>query len=123
MIALSKKYIKHLLYDWKKTDEILADLKKDKGLEISGRTWRSFVNNYNNNFNEQETYIVSSNKGYKLTIKRKEIKKSAIKDLRLGISLIKNAREHLKELGEKDQLTFFKDELLDLEQTLAKVDL
>lgn len=122
-MKLSKSYLRFLLKDWAKTEDILNHLKADKGIEISDRAWRRYVNSYNHNFNDQETYIASSNKGYKFTAKRKEIKKSAIKDLKLGISLIKNAREHLKELGEKDQLTFFENELIDLEQTLARLEL
>lgn len=123
MNALSKKYLREHLKDWKKTSEILAELKSEKGIEISDRTWRKYVNNYNNNYEEQETFIASSNKGYKFTAKHKEIRKSAVKDFRLGISLIKNAKKHLQELDNKDQLTFFKDELLDLEQTLAELKL
>lgn len=120
-MKLSKSYLRFLLKDWAKTEDILKHLKADKGIEISDRAWRRYVNSYNHNFNDQETYIASSNKGYKFTAKRKEIKKSAIKDLKLGISLIKNAKEHLLELGEKDQLSLLKDENIDLEQTYLKI--
>lgn len=81
------------------------------GYNISDRAWRRFVRNYNKDFQNKETYIASNNKGYILTTKKEEIKNSAIKNLKLGISLIKNAKADLKELSDKDQLGLSEDEI------------
>lgn len=122
-MVLPKTYLKQLLRNWTKTNEILSKLKAERNIDISDRDWRKFVNSYNHNFNEQETYIASGRNGYKLTMKQEEIKKSAYKNLRLGVALIKNAKEQLLELGEKNQLTFLDDANIDLDQTFLKIRL
>lgn len=66
------------LSEWKTRKIILKELKSN-GISMSGRRWRSFVENYNKQFinGDGELFIAHSSKGYKLTTELEEIKNSA----------------------------------------------
>lgn len=108
-MVLSDRQLYELL-STRKTYTQLQPILKNYGIVVSDRAWRRFVRRYNNDYQNKETYIASNNKGYILTAKDNEIRSSAIKNIKLGASLIKNAKADLKELSEKDQLSLSEEE-------------
>lgn len=95
----------------------IITLLKQEGVDISNRQWRAYVRSFNDR--HKERYIASNSQGYILTAKKKIIKKSIINKLRLGISMIQNARSDFKDLSEKDQLSLF-NEAPDLQDLILK---
>ena len=106
---ISEKVLRQLLKSRKMTAQILDELAK-LGIIIDAREWRRFVRTYNNGYENRERFIVSDVNGYILTTKKDAIKASAIKRIKTGASMIRNAKADLDELGGKRQLSLLKEE-------------
>lgn len=108
-MVITDELLYELLSERRTLKEIQPILKRN-GIVMSDRVWRRFVRMYNNDYVNQERYIASNNKGYILTTKKNEIQSSAIKNIKLGISLIRNGRTDLKELSDKNQLALLEED-------------
>lgn len=95
---ISEKQIRKVLSEKKKTADIC------KELNIAGRTWREIVKEYNDQYGSKERLIVSDIDGYELTTNRKLIANYAFKRIKHGLSELKNGKNILKILSEKNQL-------------------
>ena len=109
-MKLNDRTIVRLLSKKKNTSQILDEL-KGMGISISGRTWREIVKNYNREFDSRDRYIASDNQGYFLTTKEKWIAISNYRKIKVALSMLKSARNDLKELADKNQLSLFDDDL------------
>lgn len=107
---ITEKILRSMLKERKKSSQIIRCLEKKYNIYISERQWRYFVRDYNDEYYKRERYIASNHHGYILTTKKKFIKQSAIKNLKVGIAMIRNAKEELKELENKKQLSFLPEE-------------
>lgn len=106
-MRINDKLLRQILSEQKKTNDILVALSM-KGIQISGRTWRTFVREYNNEYANHDRYIASNNQGYYLTTNKKKIAGSVVNRLKCGLSTINNAKKDFRALSEKDQLSIFK---------------
>lgn len=111
-----------MLIEQLKTDEILAYL-RGKGIVMSDRQWRKFVRQYNELYATRERYIASDRYGYYLTTSKKNITRTAMNKLKVGLSMMKNAKADLKELANKNQLSLLDEdiEIYDLIMKLKEV--
>lgn len=116
---LTDKVLKEVLNEQKKVETILIEL-SHRGIEMSERSWRSFVRKYNDEFGKHDRYIASNRFGYYLTTNKKKITKTAISKLRTGLSMMKNAKKDLQNLSEKDQLSLL-DEDVDIYDLIMKI--
>lgn len=93
------------LTDWKKKKDILKELERN-GIGTDERTWRYYVEAYNKKYcvHEHDTYIVHSNKGYKLTSDRDEIIASIEDGKKRGLNLLWKHSQAMKALGQKDNI-------------------
>lgn len=114
-MIIKDKLLRQILSEQKKTSDILYELSAN-GINVSGRAWRTFVRNYNNEYDQHDRYIASDNRGYYLTTSKKKIGSTVRNKLKCGLSMVKNAKEDLKNLSMKDQLSLLEDEpdLMDL---------
>lgn len=109
-MVLNTEQLYELIGNERKTYKQLQPYLKAIDINVSDRAWRKFVRRYNNEYEGKETYIASNNKGYLLTTKKEDIKSSAIKNIKLGASLIRNAKRDLEELASKNQLSLSEEE-------------
>lgn len=119
---IKEKLLREMLVEQMKTNEILAYL-KSKGIVMSDREWRRFVRKYNELYGTRERYIASDNHGYYLTTSKKNITRTAMNKLKVGLSMVKNAKADLKELANKNQLSLLDEdvEIYDLIMKLKEV--
>lgn len=108
-MKIKEKTLKRILSQRTKTEDILIELSKEN-IVMSGRQWRKFVRDYNDDYSKRDRYIASNNKGYILTTKKKEINKTISNKFKNGLSMIKNAQKDFKNLSQKNQISFIKDE-------------
>lgn len=106
---IDDKTLRAVLNEQKKTDDILIDL-HIKGIEMSGRTWRKFVREFNNEFEQHDRYIASDKDGYYLTTNKKKIAKTIGNKYKNALSMLKNAKKDFNNLSKKDQLSLLKDD-------------
>jgi hypothetical protein len=86
------------LSDWKTKNQIVFELHRDSGINISpdGREWREAVEKWNKAFANHEVpfYIThSNNMGYKATIDYQEAKMARNDYVKRAINMMKKARE------------------------------
>ncbi len=84
------------LTNWKKQKEILLELHREHGINISSRTWRIQVEKWNKRFanGDVDFYITHSNlKGYKATRDYSEAKEGRDDYLKRAFDMLKKARE------------------------------
>ena len=84
------------LSNWKKQKEILYELHREWGINITSRTWRIQVNKWNKKFTNGEVdyYIAHSNsKGFKATKDYKEAKIAVNDYLKRAYNMIKKAKD------------------------------
>lgn len=100
------------LSEWKTKKVIIEEAKKN-GVTFDERAWRMFVENYNKKYwaHEEENFIVHSNKGYKLTSDKQEIKESIKDSKKRGLNLLWKHSKTMKALGEVDNLRMDLEEL------------
>lgn len=100
------------LKEWKTKKTILAELEKC-GMKTDERVWRTFVENYNKKYCDHihDTYIVHSNKGYKLTDDKEEITKSIEDGKKRGLNLLWKYSRTMKALGQKDNIRMDLEEM------------
>ena len=106
---ISEKILRQLLKSRKMTAQILDELAV-QGIHIDARQWRKFVREYNDGYGKRERFIASDVNGYILTTKKDAIKLAALKRIKTGVSMIRNAKADLDELGDKRQLSLLKEE-------------
>lgn len=99
------------LTEWKTKKTILAELEKN-GIKTDERTWRMYVEQYNKKYwdHVHDTYIVHSNKGYKLTDDKQEVVNSIEDGKKRALNLLWKYSKTMKALGQKDNIR------MDLEQ-------
>lgn len=100
--------LKPYLKDYQTTKDILTYL-KSHGIELNSRDFQEYVLIYNSTYSLKEMYLVGCNRGYKFTHSLKEIKDSNMQKLKKAVSMIKNAKRDLQEIGCKSQLTLLDD--------------
>lgn len=116
---LTDKMLKEILSEQKKVETIIIEL-SHRGIEMSPRTWRRFVRDYNDAYGEHDRYIASDNQGYYLTMSKKKITKTAIYKLRNGLSMVRNAKKDLQNLSEKNQLSLLEEDV-DIYDLIMKI--
>lgn len=109
-MKLTEKQIRYLLTKQRKTKEIL-ELLKHEDINISDRAWRKIVRDYNNKYHNHDRYIASNNNGYYLTSKKKAITETNMNKLKCALSMLENAKNDLKELSDKGQLSLFGEDV------------
>lgn len=107
---IQEKQVRYVLSRKRKTKEIL-ELLKGEGIDISDRQWRKYVRRYNNDYANRDRYIASDNQGYFLTSKKKAITKTNINKMKCALSMLNNAKNDLKELSEKGQLSLLDEDV------------
>ena len=105
------------LTNWKKQKDIILELHREWGINISSREWRSQVEKWNKKFanDEVEYYITHSNsKGFKATKEYNEAKIARNDYLKRAFNMIKKANECDKAFKQKAnyQIDFEKGELI-----------
>lgn len=100
------------LKDWKTKKEILSELSINYK-EVDERMWRYYVAEYNARFwnHEVDTFIVHSNKGYKLTADKDEICDSLLDMKKRSLNMLWKFSQTMKALGEKDNIKFDLEEM------------
>lgn len=84
------------LTNWKKQAEILMELHRDYGINISSREWRTEVERHNKKFAEgtTESYITHSNsKGFKATKDYQEAKIGRNDYVKRALNMLKKAKD------------------------------
>lgn len=84
------------LTKWKKQKEVLIELHREYGINISSREWRSQVEKWNKKFADGEVdyYITHSNsKGFKATTDYQEAKIARNDYMKRAFNMLKKARE------------------------------
>lgn len=93
------------LSEWKKQKDILFELHREYGINISSREWRTAVEKWNKKFANGEVgfYITHSNsKGYKATTDYQEAKIGRDDYIKRAINMLKKARSCDKAFRLKD---------------------
>lgn len=104
------------LSDWKKQKEILLELHREWGINISSREWRTQIEKWNKRFvnGEVDYYITHSNsKGFKATDDYQEAKIAVNDYLKRAYNMINKARNCDKAFGHLNnyQIDFEKGEI------------
>lgn len=97
------------LSNWKTQKEILIELHREYGINISSREWRMQVENWNKKFTDGSVdyYITHSNiKGYKATTDYQEAKIARNDYLKRAFNMLRKARECDKAFQQKKNYTF-----------------
>lgn len=96
------------LSNWKKQQQILIELHRDCGVNISSREWRSAVEKWNKQFiaGEVDFYITHSNKGFKATTDYEEAKVGRDDYLKRAFNMLKKARNCDKAFGRLQNFKF-----------------
>lgn len=115
MRHITKKQITDVLKKHSKSKDI------SNALAICDREWRAVVNNFNQDFENQERLIISNNQGYRMTTNKKEIKAYAFRLIHHSLSELRNAKRILDALSSKNQITFF-DEEENIHDLISKLD-
>lgn len=95
------------LTNWKKQSEILTELHREYGKNITSREWRTEVERHNKKFAEGSVdfYITHSNsKGYKATKDYQEAKIGRNDYIKRAINMLRKARECDKAFNVIDNL-------------------
>ncbi len=105
------------LTNWKKQSEIIVELHREYGINISSRRWRTEVQKWNKLFSDGivDYYITHSNsKGFKATKDYQEAKIARNDYLKRAFNMIKKANECDKAFKQKAnyQIDFEKGELI-----------
>ena len=100
------------LSNWKKKKDILVEAAAN-GVPMDERAWRLYVEKHNMRYwiHEEDEYIVHSNKGYKLTSDKQEIRESIEDNKKRGLNLLWKHSQTMKALGEVDNLRMDLEEL------------
>ena len=100
------------LTNWKKKKDILVEAAAN-GVTMDERGWRLYVEKHNMKYwnHEVDDYIVHSNKGYKMTRDKKEIRESSQDSRKRGLNLLWKHSKTMKALGEVDNLRMDLEEL------------
>ena len=93
------------LSNWKTKREIISELISN-GVLLDERSWRNLVKESNKNFYEHEIdyFVAHSNKVYKVTKDKEEIKKSCDDKKKRSINQLYEVSKVLKALGENCNL-------------------
>lgn len=97
------------LDNWKKQKEIILELHREYGINISSREWRNQVSKWNKRFSNGEvsTYITHSNsKGYKATKDYQEAKVGRNDYMKRALNMLKKVHECDKAFGRLDNYQF-----------------
>lgn len=101
------------LTNWKKQKDIILELHREWGINISSREWRSQIEKWNKRFanDEVDYYITHSNsKGFKATTDYKEAKIARNDYLKRASNMIKKAHECDKAFQQRCNYRFDFDE-------------
>lgn len=97
------------LTDWKKQKDIILELHREYGINITSREWRSQVEKWNKKFTDGNVdfYITHSNsKGFKATKDYQEALISINDYKKRAFNMLKKASESNKAFGVKDNFKF-----------------
>lgn len=97
------------LSNWRKQKEIILELHREYGINITSREWRTQVEKWNRRFSngEVDTYITHSNsKGFKATKDYQEAKEGRNDYIKRACNMFKKARECDRAFGVKNNLKF-----------------
>ena len=97
------------LSNWKKQKEILTDLHREYGINISSREWRNQIEKWNEKFanGEVEYYITHSNsKGFKATADYKEARIARNDYLKRAFNMMRKARACDKAFRQRSNFKF-----------------
>lgn len=107
MVYYDEDLIKSLdLKEWKTQKEISDEIWHMYSLIVDARTWRYWVDIYNEGYRqgERHTYIASSNKGYCMTRRKQLIARSEQRDLALAFGILKRVYRTRKARGESNNM-------------------
>lgn len=97
------------LTKWKKQKDIILELHREYGINITSRGWRTQVEKWNKRFTNHEVdyYIAHSNsKGFKATRNYQEALISINDYKKRAFNMLKKASESSKAFGVKDNFKF-----------------
>ena len=97
------------LTNWKKQKDIILELHREYGINISSREWRTQVENWNQKFTngERNYYITHSNsKGFKATTDYREAKIARNDYLKRAFNMMRKARACDKAFQQKGNFKF-----------------
>ena len=97
------------LTNWKKQKDIILELHREYGKNITSREWRINVEKHNKKFanGEVDYYITHSNsKGFKATSDYQEAKIARNDYIKRAINMLKKAKECDKAFGVKNNYKF-----------------
>lgn len=97
------------LSNWKKQKDIIFELHREYGINISSREWRNQVEKWNKKFanNEVDYYITHSNsKGFKATTNYQEALIGRNDYLKRAFNMMRKARECDKAFKQKSNYQF-----------------
>lgn len=112
--------LKDYLKEYKTAPEIIGWLKLC-GVEISLREFATYTEEYRKE--NHEYYLESCSNGYRFTRDIESIKKSCYQRIGKAVSVIKNAKRDLKNLGERNQLTIIDEAINQLEELQNQVEI
>lgn len=96
------------LSTWKKQKNILLELHREYGINITAREWRIAVEKWNKKFasGEVDFYITHSNKGFKATRDYEEARLGRDDYLKRAFNMLKKARSCDKAFGQLKNFKF-----------------
>ena len=119
------KLLENYLQEWRTKKDILAFLDSPEcGMRtrISERSLRMYFEELNEKYKDHEIdfYIAHSNKGYKISYNKREIRNSGYDNIKQGITLINKGKSTLKAVGENQNMDMLDMLISDLEDVMRE---
>jgi len=92
-------------------------------IDINTRKWQDIVLEYNSKYGDHESYIAGNSKGYILTYDKDKIKQANFQKINKAVSMLRNAKRDLEELGLKNQLSVIDTKCDEIEKLVDQVEL
>ena len=119
------KLLENYLQSWRTKKEILAFLDSDEcGMRtrIGERALRNYFEELNEKYQNHEIdfYIAHSNKGYRISRNKREIRHSGFDNIRQGANLINKGKSTLRAVGENENMDMLDMLIADVEIMLRE---
>ena len=119
------KLLEDYLQEWRTKKDILAFLMSDEcGMRtrIGERTLRNYFEEVNERYKNHEIdyFIAHSNKGYRISRNKREIRHSGFDNIRQGANLINKGKSTLRAVGENENMDMLDMLIADVEIMLRE---
>ena len=117
------KLLEDYLQEWRTKKEILAFLDSDDcGMRtrIGERALRNYFEEVNERYKDHaiDFYIAHSNKGYRISRNKREIRHSGFDNIKQGANLINKGKSTLRAIGENENMDMLDMLIADLEDVI-----